>query len=95
MVGAGEVKVIGSKAGRGTVNPDRGETAVIYFKGAERGTFELRVFTLTGQQVWESSKTDVIEDQFVWLPQGMASGVYVAYVKGPGVSTYRKIAVLR
>jgi hypothetical protein len=91
----GDVVVLGSKAGRGTVNPDKGDTAQICYQGSERGTFECRIFTLTGEQVWQTTQNNVNGGIFDWKPDSMASGIYIAFVKGPGVKKYQKIAVLR
>ena len=89
------LKVVGAAAGRGTVNPDRGESAKIYYKGDSDGRFELRIFTLAGELAWEDAQTGAREGMFEWRPSGMGSGIYTAHVKGPGVNMRKKIAVLR
>jgi len=94
-LGQGEIKVVGSASGRGTVNPDRGETPKVYYKGTARGRFECRIFTLTGELVWENAQDNVQEGTFDWPATGVASGIYTAHVRGPGIDTYKKIAILR
>jgi hypothetical protein len=89
------VTVIGSAEGRGTVNPDKGETAQIYVRGSSRGDFKCMIFTLTGDLVWESSMANVQEGTFEWRPDSMASGIYLAHVTGPGLTANKKIAVLK
>jgi hypothetical protein len=89
------VRVVGSTAGRGTINPDRGERAMIYFMGEQRGTFECRIFTLTGEMVWSETKQNVTEGVFEWEARDIASGIYIVNVVGPGVKATKKIAVLR
>ena len=89
------LRVIGAAAGRGTVNPDRGESAKIYYRGDSDGRFELRIFTLAGELAWEDAQTGAREGMFEWKPSGMGSGIYTAHVKGPGVNMRKKIAVLR
>jgi hypothetical protein len=92
---AGEMKVLGSAAGRGTVNPDKGETARIYIKGSKTGKYELRIFTLQGELIWEDNKDNVREDVFEWLPRDMASGTYIARITGPSFDARKKIIVVR
>jgi hypothetical protein len=92
---ANAMKIIGSAVGRGTINPDRGETARIYFKGSSTGRFECRIFSMAGDQVWESVMADVQEGTFEWHPGTAATGIYVVRVTGPGVSMNKKIAILR
>ncbi|MHB9154178.1 MAG: choice-of-anchor Q domain-containing protein, partial [Endomicrobiales bacterium] len=94
-VRAGEIQVVGSKDGRGTVNPDKGEKASINFKGSASGRFECRICTLSGEQVWRSEQDGVDSGVFDWSPKNMASGVYIAHVKGPGLSAKKRIVVLR
>jgi hypothetical protein len=95
MLALGEVKVVGSAPGRGTVNPDRGETPKVYFRGTARGRFECRIFTVTGEQVWQATQDGVQEGTFDWPAAGIASGIYTAHIKGPGIDASRKIAILR
>jgi hypothetical protein len=91
----GEIKIIGSASGQGTINPDRGDTAKIFFKARDTGKVELRIFTLTGELVWETSMDNVKEGAFEWVPKNIASGIYIAQVKGPGINTRNRIAILR
>lgn len=90
-----EVKVIGSTASQGTINPDKGESASIYFKGSMAGKYELKIFTVDGDLVWQDFKDNVLQDTFSWSPKGMASGIYIASIKGPGMNSAKKIVVLR
>jgi len=80
---------------KGTVNPDKGGKVSIYFKGKEKGTFTLRIFTLAGEEIHKEQKSDDSQGCFEWAPENIASGVYVAHIKGPGIDEYKKIAVLR
>ena len=89
------MRVVGSSAGKGAVNPDRGESAKIYFRGSETGEFELRIFNVAGELVWQDRQTNAQEGFFEWTPATAASGIYVAHIKGPGINTSRKIAVIR
>lgn len=94
-VHVGEIKIVGSSQGRGTVNPDNGETVKIFYKGAERGNYKLRVFTSDGRLVWEATQGGADEGMFEWHPRNIASGIYIASVKGPGFSARKKIAIVR
>jgi hypothetical protein len=95
LVSAGEVRIVGSAKWRGVINPDAGETAKIYFKGSGNGKFEVKIFTLTGELVWEQTMENVSEGMFEWVPKDVASGGYIVYVTGPGLNTNKKIAILR
>jgi plastocyanin len=86
--------VIGSIEGKGTVNPDRGETAKIFFDGAGVGEYECRIFTLAGEFVWGDVMMDVDRGVFEW-DADVASGTYIVNVKGPGLDATKKIIVIR
>ncbi len=90
-----EIKIVGSTEGKGTINPDKGDTAEIYFKGASTGKYTLRIFTQLGELVYEESKESLPDGKFSWIPKDLASGIYIAHVKGPGVDIHKKIAILR
>jgi hypothetical protein len=94
-VHAGEARIVGSADGRGTINPDKGDAALIYFKGTGTGTYECRIFTLTGELVWQDTLNQVQEGVFKWIPKDVSSGGYVVLIKGPGINIKKKLAVLR
>lgn len=94
-VGLNDILVLGSASGRGTVNPDRGETARIYFRGKTAGAYHARICTLAGEPVWEKVLQNVREGLFEWVPRDMASAIYVVAVEGPGMKAVKKLAVLR
>jgi hypothetical protein len=94
-VAAGEIKIVGSAKWRGAVNPDEGDTAKIYFVGSATGTFEVKIFTLTGELVWEDKMDNVQQGMFEWWPRDVASGGYVVLVRGPGLNAKKKMAILR
>ena len=91
----GSIKILGSAEGKGTINPDRGDTSKIYFKGNAAGRFELRIFTTAGILIWNDSKDGVQEGMFEWVPHDIASGIYIAQVQGPGINSRGKIAIVR
>jgi hypothetical protein len=94
-VSEGEIKIVGPPEGKGIINPSKGDTARIYFKGSGVGKFEARIFTLTGRQVWDSVQDNVSEGMFEWAPTDMPSGGYVAYVNGPGLKAKKKLAIIK
>jgi Fibronectin type III domain len=94
-ISSGGIIVIGSTKNSGVINPDQGDTAKIYFKGPQTGEYECRIFTLTGELVWQDTQENVSSGMFEWIPQNIASGGYVACVTGPGLNVKKKIAVLR
>ncbi len=94
----GEIQVVGghSEGSKGAVNPDKGEVAVIGFKGSQSGSYTLRVFDISGEMVYTETKAFVgAEDWFEWLPSGVSPGVYVVHVKGPGISARKKVVIVR
>ena len=95
LIDSGGVVVIGSTKNKGVVNPDQGDTAKIFFKGIQTGKYECRIFTLTGELVWQDTVDNVSSGIFEWIPKDIASGGYIASVIGPGVNEKKKIAVLR
>ncbi|MHB9156003.1 MAG: IPT/TIG domain-containing protein [Endomicrobiales bacterium] len=95
IVSPGQVRVVGSAAGKGAINPAKGETAQIHFQGTGTGRFECRIFTLAGDKVWESSMDNVEGGVFEWAPASLASGVYLVNIKGPGLRVTQKIAILQ
>jgi hypothetical protein len=91
----GAVRVLGSRSGRGTVNPGKGEAARILFQGNAVGKFEIHIFSLTGEHIWETSVNDVREGMVEWSPKNIASGIYIVSVIGPGVKENKKIVILQ
>ncbi len=91
----GEIKIIGGKESKGAVNPDKGESVIVDFKGTEVGKFECKIFTLTGELVHSETKENMSQGRFEWIPKNLASGVYVVYIKGPGVSVHKKMVIVR
>jgi hypothetical protein len=92
---AGSMTIVGSEERKGIINPDLGDEVQIYFKGTESGKYHLRIFTLLGELIYEKTKDGLAEGTFSWIPKGIASGIYIAHVKGPGIDTSKKIAILR
>jgi hypothetical protein len=89
-----DMKIIGSLEGRGTVNPDCGETVKIYFEGESFGVFECRIFTLAGELVWEDRIGDVDSGMFEWHAE-VSSGTYIVHVKGPDLNKTKKVIIIR
>ncbi|OGS22321.1 MAG: hypothetical protein A2252_05750 [Elusimicrobia bacterium RIFOXYA2_FULL_39_19] len=96
---ANEIKiVVPEDAGyKGTYNPNSGKPITIGFKGDENGgEYTLRIFNLSGELVYSETKSVLTwENWFEWLPDNIASGVYVVYVKGPGVNMNKKIVIMK
>ena len=90
----GDLLIIGSTEGRGTINPQRGDKANIYFEGTARGIFVCKIFTLTGELVWQDSKESEPVGLFEWIPKNIASGTYIVHVSGPGIKKIKKLSVL-
>ncbi len=95
FVTSGEARVIGSTAGKGTINPAKGETAKIEFKGTGTGKFSCKIFNLSGDILWEQEQDNISEGTFEWVPGNIASGIYVVYIEGPGLKLHKKVAILK
>jgi M6 family metalloprotease-like protein len=89
------MRVFGSKEGRGTINPDRGDAAIIVFKGAAAGTYECHVVNTEGEELFRDTREGVTGGCFEWMPHDVASGVYIVRIKGPDFSMMKKIIVVR
>lgn len=86
---------------KGYVNPKKGDTAKIHFKAAGAGNVEVKIYTVRGQLVWETATlTDGSEDVITWACTNtdnsiVVSGIYIVYIKGPGIKETKKIAIIK
>ncbi|MBD3271153.1 MAG: T9SS type A sorting domain-containing protein, partial [Elusimicrobia bacterium] len=96
---SGDVAVQGGS--KGYVNPKQGEQAVIHFRAEEPGNIKICIYNLQGSLVKEMSKdTSGGEDSMAWSCVNgdgsmVASGVYIVYVRGPGIDTTTKMAIVK
>ncbi|MFC2061041.1 choice-of-anchor Q domain-containing protein [Elusimicrobiota bacterium] len=90
-----EITIVGPRERKGTINPDKGDKAKIYFKGNKAGNFNCRIFTLDGDLVWEDSAKGTESGMFEWAAKNVSSGSYIVHVKGPGVNSRKKIIVIK
>jgi hypothetical protein len=96
----GEIKI---QAGSdGWANPLRGENVNIYLKPKHSGNVSIKIYNIAGQLVWdeEISVTGGVQEQVVWncrnkSDEVVSSGIYVVHVKGGGIDTVKKIAVVK
>lgn len=97
--GVGGVKVQGGA--EGYANPANGEQIKLHYRASAAGSVVLRVFTLRGQLVRElAEQTTGAEDDITWDCRNadgstVSSGLYICYIKGPGLNKTSKVAVLR
>jgi len=95
----GNVKIQGGE--KGYVNPKKGEKAKIHFQPSGAGRVNVKIYTLRGLLVWEGSKSvSGVQDFIEWNCRNkendvVASGIYVVYVKGPGIKATKKVAILK
>jgi len=97
------VKIQGGE--EGYINPAKNEVAKILFTPSSAGEINIKVYTLRGELVWEKSEIVGIgqegEPQIVeWNCRNndneeVASGIYLVCIKGTGIDTKKKIAVLK
>ena len=88
---------------RGTVNPDNNESVgIVWTPDTSMSSyigkkFNIKIFTLKGELVEEFSKMpQAADDTWIkWTPKDIASGIYIVYIKGPGIEIKKKVAVLR
>ncbi|MCB4791244.1 MAG: S8 family serine peptidase [Elusimicrobia bacterium] len=92
---SGNVSVVGPARSKGVINPDKGDKAQIYFNSNLRGKFTCKIFSVSGNLLFEETKSDVNNGYFEWIPKDIASGVYIVCVQGPGVDQRKKMVVLR
>ncbi|MFH1379065.1 MAG: T9SS type A sorting domain-containing protein [bacterium] len=96
----GDVKIQGGA--KGYVNPSQGETAQIHLMASGPGNIDIRIYTINGQLVWETSAytSGNTEEIIQWACSNtdnslVSSGVYIIYIKCPGIDLTKKVAVLR
>lgn len=98
-VNQGRVKIQGG--GKGYINPLKGEKATIFFKASQPGNIKIKIYTINGKLVWEKNiYTNSDDDFIIWDCRNksnsmVSSGVYILHIKGPGLDTTKKIAVVR
>lgn len=98
-VNAGQVKIQGGE--KGYVNPSKAEKAKIWFNANSSGSVDVKIYTLQGQLLRELSKvTTGGGDSIEWDCKNndgstVSSGIYIVYIKGPGVKKTRKVAIVR
>jgi hypothetical protein len=99
----GEVK-ISSSGGQGVIYADKNEQAIISFTPDKAGVIKVKICTLNGLAVKEislnSSGPNAAGNSIIWNCENargekVSSGIYIVYVKGPGIQARKKLAVLR
>ncbi len=98
--GIGQVKIIGGA--KGYINPGKNERAVIKLKTGEDGVVTIKIYTLSGQLVWDTSLnvSASADASAVWNATNkdseiIASGIYIVHIKGAGIDEKKKIAVVK
>jgi len=86
----------------GYANPDKGERTLIGVTPKAGGTVNLKIYTLTGDLVWEDSfsGTADVNVSRPWDGKNAdgtiaASGVYLVHVEGGGLNVTKRIAIAR
>ena len=102
VMGPGEGKVKIQAGSEGWANPLKGEEVNIYLKPKHSGNVSIEIYNIAGQLVWdkEISVTGGVQEQVVWncrnkSDEVVSSGIYVVRVKGGGIDTVKKIAVVK
>ena len=96
----GKIKI--QAGSEGWANPLKGENVNIYLKPKHSENVSIEIYTIAGQLVWEKeiSVTGGVQEQVVWncrnkSDEVVSSGIYVVHVKGGGIDTVKKIAVVK
>jgi hypothetical protein len=85
----------------GYMNPFKGESATIYFRAGDTGSVDVSIYNTRGQLTWNRRTwTDGNEDKVTWdgiMNNGSyaGTGIYVVLIKGPGLTTIKKIALVK
>jgi len=102
VMGPGEGKIKIQAGSEGWANPLRGEEVNIYLKPKHSGNVSIEIYNIAGQLVWdkEISVTGGVQEQVVWNCRNksgevVSSGIYVVRVKGGGIDTVKKAAVVK
>lgn len=94
--------VIVTGGANGYTNPSLNETALIGLRPSQSGRIELKVYTLSGTLVWETTATGSANQQTLVNWDGknsdgntVTSGIYLVHVSGGGIDAKKKVAILK
>ena len=95
-----EIKVQGGE--NGAIKPRHGEQAQIMITAEGSGQVAVKVYTMRGELVWETS-VEVqpgIRETVLWscrnaVQEVVASGIYLVHIQGAGLDEKKKIAVVK
>jgi M6 family metalloprotease-like protein len=86
----------------GYVNPNDSEKALFGIRPSSSGEIKIKVYTLNGVLVWETTINGTANSQTVvdWDATNLsnttvASGIYVVHVKGGGLDISKKVAIVK
>ena len=87
---------------KGYVNPEEGETALFGIRAISNGTVQIKIYSMNGDLVWETSYSGNQGQQQVvrWNIENLngttvSSGIYFIHVSGGGIDSKKKIAIVR
>ena len=102
VMGTAEGKVKIQAGSEGWANPLKGEEVNIYLKPKHSGNVSIEIYNIAGQLVWDEEiyVTGGVQEQVVWncrnkSDEVVSSGIYVVHVKGGGIDTVKKVAVVK
>ena len=83
--------------------PDLDDAVPIIFRSQEPADnyvgqrFVIRIFNLLGEIVEEFEKYPSSPDDtwMQWIPNNIATGIYIIHVQGPGVNIHKKVPIIR
>ncbi len=86
----------------GYANPNKGENTLIGLLPSGSGTIEVKVYTLSGELVWETSVIGTANNTTTLSWNGKnsdgitaASGIYLMRVTGGGIDAKKKVAIIK
>ncbi|MBD3271301.1 MAG: hypothetical protein GF384_02035, partial [Elusimicrobia bacterium] len=95
----GQVKIQGGE--KGFANPAKGETITFHYLSLAEGSLDIYIYTLQGNLVKKiTASASAVPESIAWDCRNddgscVASGVYIAYIKGPGIDTKLKLAIVK
>lgn len=93
---------VGVGGADGYTNPSKGEVARITLRPASSGTIDLKIYSLNGDLVYETSVQGSAgtSQTPTWNGKNkdgktVASGIYIVHVTGGGIDSNKKVAIIK
>jgi hypothetical protein len=94
VVPPGRIRVVTLSHRQRMINPLRGESAVIYYKGKAAGRYLCQIRDPAGALVWKNTRGGGNEGACVWKPRTGDAGLYRIVVRGPDMERTDGVMVM-